>query len=231
LVIFDVDGTLCDTFDVDDRVFCGVATKLIGTEIAPSSWHGAPQITDAGLVDWLWRKHLDRPPSLTEVETFIVEFEAALDEELARAPAQFREIAGAAGLLALLAETGWTFAFATGGWGRTARLKLLAAQLPSSALVASSDDSADRLTIFSLARARASTEDQMVVLVGDGVWDVKAALSLGWSFVGVGCGARESALRRTGAQAVLPDFSDVQKVVAALCAAPAPRYPDGGDRL
>lgn len=221
LVIFDVDGTLCDTFEVDDRVFCHVAAKLLGTEIATSSWLGAPQITDAGIVDWLWRKHRERPPSPAEVERFAFEFEAALRAELASSPTQFREIRGARELLALLADVGRKFALASGGWARTVRLKLLAAELPASALLASSDDSADRQAIFSLARARISVERGAVVLVGDGVWDVKVARALGWSFVGVGHGARENALRRAGARAVIADFSETQKVAALLGAAPA----------
>jgi phosphoglycolate phosphatase-like HAD superfamily hydrolase len=227
LVLFDVDGTLCDTFDVDDRVFCEVASNCLGVRVAPSSWRGAPQITDTGIVDWLWRKHCQRPPSATEVQTFASRFAAGLVEEFSRSPAQFRQVPGAAELVAHLAEIGWRFAFATGGWARAARFKLEAAQLPLSALLASSDDSSDRLTIFSLARARASLESEAVVLLGDGAWDVRVAQTFGWSFVGVGRDAREDVLRKAGAQVVVPHFSDLEGVVALIGAAPRPRDLNG----
>jgi phosphoglycolate phosphatase-like HAD superfamily hydrolase len=227
LILFDVDGTLCDTSEVDDRVFCEVATKLIGSTVTQSSWQGAPQITDAGIVDWLWRKHFNRSPTLTEVQAFRAAFERALAAELERSGAQFREIPGAAKLLVHLEELGWSFAFATGGWAPTARLKLLAAQLPTSPLLASSNDSADRVTIFSLARSRASVREEPTVLVGDGVWDVTVARALGWSFVGVGR-SRQGLLQTAGAQALVADFSDLQTVLAALRTAPPPRHPGGG---
>jgi phosphoglycolate phosphatase-like HAD superfamily hydrolase len=158
---------------------------------------------------------------------FAAQFEAALHAELANSPAQFREIPGAFRLLAYLEELGWNFACATGGWARTARLKLQAAHLPTHALLASSDDSADRLTIFSLARDRARRAEEGVVLVGDGAWDVKVARTFGWSFVGVGRNARETMLRTSGARAVIPDFSELQNVVALL--GTASRVEDEGD--
>jgi phosphoglycolate phosphatase-like HAD superfamily hydrolase len=146
-----------------------------------------------------------------------VEFEAALAEELERAPTQFRETPGATSLVAHLRANGWSFAFATGGWGRTARMKLSAAGLPPNALVASSDDSPDRSAIFSLAHERASPQGAgPVVLVGDGAWDVKVAMELGWSFVGIGSGRQEDVLRSAGAAAVVADFMDCEKVVELL---------------
>ena len=227
LVMFDVDGTLCDTFEVDDRVFCEVATELLGVPVAESSWQGAPQITDAGIVDWLWRKHRNRAPNPPEVQRFRAEFETALAAELERSRTRFGEIPGAARLLAHIEELGWPFAFATGGWAPTARLKLLAARLPTSPLLASSDDSFDRAEIFSLARARASAQGGPTVLVGDGAWDVTVARALGWSFVGVAGPSRGSLLRKSGAQALVPDYSDLQTVIDMLRAAPAPRRLDG----
>jgi phosphoglycolate phosphatase-like HAD superfamily hydrolase len=220
--MFDVDGTLCDTFEVDDRVFCEVATGLLGISVAESSWRGAPQVTDAGIVDWLWRKYRNRSPHPSEVQMFRAEFETALAAELERSRVQFEEIRGAARLLSHLERLCWPFAFATGGWAPTARLKLLAAHLPTSPLLASSDDSLDRAVIFSLARARASAQDRPTVLIGDGAWDVAVARALGWSFVGVAGPSRETLLRQSGAQALVPDFSDLETTLAIISSAPAP---------
>lgn len=234
LVIFDVDGTLCDTLGVDDECFCATASAMLGVPVELSSWVNSPQITDRGIVEWLWTRHLGRLPSEEETEEFVARFEAALRLELRRAQERFRAIAGAPQLLGHLEEKGWRFAFATGGWGRTARLKLQAAGLPVASLLASSDDSHERFEIFSLAQSRAAANSGApfagTILVGDGVWDVQVAARLEWSMVGVGSGQRAARLRSEGASVVLSDFSDLDRVAAALsaCAIPGTAPVDPG---
>jgi beta-phosphoglucomutase-like phosphatase (HAD superfamily) len=100
-VVFDVDGTLCDTFAVDDECFCATASQILGIHLDASSWQGAPNITDSGILGWLWQRNLRRAPSSGEIEGFLATFEAALALQLQRAP-EFRAITGAARLLAHL---------------------------------------------------------------------------------------------------------------------------------
>jgi phosphoglycolate phosphatase-like HAD superfamily hydrolase len=220
LVIFDVDGTLCDTFAVDDQCFCATASAVLRVSVEPSSWECCPDVTDAGILDWLWQRHRGRCPTSTEVATFIDHFAVALQRELELAPDRFRPITGAAALVDRLHSSDWTVAFATGGWGRTARLKLQAAGLPAGHLLTSSDDSRDREEIFGLAGTRAvaawAASPARTVLVGDGAWDVKVAARFGWPFVGVGRGPRAARLRGAGARAVIPDFADLDATVAIL---------------
>jgi phosphoglycolate phosphatase-like HAD superfamily hydrolase len=220
LVIFDVDGTLCDTLSVDDECFCATASTLLGVPVESSAWEASPHITDSGIVEWLWTRHRGRLPTRQEIEAFVANFETALDYELQRAPERFGAIAGALPLLGYLEEQGWSFAFATGGWGKTARLKLQAAGLPVASLVASADDSHDRCEIFRLAQiravARVGAPFDRTVLVGDGVWDVRVAARLGWPMVGVGQGQRAARLRSEGASTILPDFLDRDGVLAGL---------------
>ncbi len=220
LVIFDVDGTLCDTCDVDDVGFCEVAAEMLGVPLPPASWKAAPEITDAGILAWLWNRHLGRRPTRPELEAFIARFEAVLARELQRAASRSLAMPGVAQLLGRLAETGWDVAFATGGWGRTARLKLRSAELPVEPLLASSDDSADRVEIFRLAGNRAAARDGAPharnVLVGDGIWDVRVAARLGWPVLGIGRGEHASRLREEGASAVVPDFADTEAVLDLL---------------
>jgi phosphoglycolate phosphatase-like HAD superfamily hydrolase len=226
LAIFDIDGTLCDTGDVDGECFCAVATELLQVPLGPSSWEGAPHITDAGIVDWLWHRHRSRAPTEIELETFVQKFEAALARQLERTPGRFAAMPGAAPLLELLRGQEWDVAIATGGWARTARLKLRAAGLPVELLLASSDDSHDRAAIFELARCRAQAmrpgAHQRVVLVGDGIWDFRVATHLGWPFLGIGCGECGARLRHGGASAVADNFLDGSGVLHLLrsCAVP-----------
>jgi phosphoglycolate phosphatase-like HAD superfamily hydrolase len=220
LVIFDVDGTLCDTYNVDDVGFCEVAAEMLGVPVPPESWKAAPEITDAGILAWLWDRHLGRRPARQELDAFIAAFEAVLARELRRAAGGSLAMPGVAQLLESLAATGWDVAFATGGWGRTARLKLRTAGLPVEPLLASSDDSADRVEIFRLAGSRAAERagapHVRSVLVGDGLWDVRVAARLGWPVLGIGRGDHADRLRNEGASAVVPDFQDVEAVLGLL---------------
>ncbi len=226
LAIFDVDGTLCDTLAVDDECFCATAAMLLGVPIALSSWENSPHLTDSGILEWLWTNQLGRSPAPHEVETFIANFEIALAAELLRSPGRFGAIPGALPLLSHLEEQGWSFAFATGGWGRTARLKLQAAGLPVESLLASADDSHDRCEIFKLgetrAVAKAGAPFDRTVLVGDGAWDVRVAAQLGWPMVGVGRGPRAARLRSEGAGTIFPDFADRDRALAGLSESAVP---------
>jgi len=220
LAIFDIDGTLCNTLEVDDECFCSVASELLQVSFGPLSWGGAPHVTDAGILDWLWRRYRSRAPTEAEVEAFVGRYEAALARELAQAPSRFAAMPGAAPLLDRLRREGWHVAIATGGWGRIARLKLRAADLPVDLLLASSDDSQDRVAVFELAKRRADVTyrgvHQRVVIIGDGIWDVYVAAHLGWAFLGVGCGERGDRLRSGGASAVVDNFLDGDGVLRLL---------------
>jgi phosphoglycolate phosphatase-like HAD superfamily hydrolase len=234
LVIFDVDGTLCDTYGLDDVGFCEVAAAMLGVPVPSESWKAAPEITDAGILAWLWDRHHGRRPARQELDEFIAAFEAVLARELQRASGGPLAMPGAAQLLERLAGAGWDVAFATGGWGRTARLKLRTAGLPVEPLLASSDDSPDRVEIFRLAANRAAARDggphARSVLVGDGLWDVRVAARLGWPVLGVGGGEHASRLREEGASAVVPDFQEVEAVLARLLECISPADPQGGGR-
>lgn len=229
LVIFDIDGTLCDTFNVDDECFCEAAAKVLNAPVALSSWEGAPHLTDSGIAEWLWHKYLKRSPTVHELQAFADAYESALHRELQHAPHRFSVIRGVPSLLNRLFAEKWDVAIATGGWSRLARMKLTAARIPEELLLASSDDSPDRSNIFLLAQERAAKRRERsyakTVLVGDGIWDVRVAAAHGWCFLGVGKGDRAERLLAEGATAVVEDFLDLSGVLNLLehCSRPEDR--------
>jgi phosphoglycolate phosphatase-like HAD superfamily hydrolase len=188
--------------------------------VVPSSWEAAIHITDAGVVDWLWRRYRERAPTAEELEAFADAYAQALSSELQRAPDRFRVMQGAPALLDLLHRMQWDVAIATGAWRRLARLKLEAAGISEELLLATSDDAMDRREIFRLAQSRAvekrGAPHSGTVLVGDGVWDVRVAAGHGWRFLGVGKGQRAERLRAEGATAVVEDFSDLVETLNLL---------------
>jgi phosphoglycolate phosphatase-like HAD superfamily hydrolase len=226
LAIFDIDGTLCDSVAADDQCFTGVAAELLQVRLEPSFWERAPQLTDAGIAEWLWHRYRNRSPTAEEIEAFVTAYARSLAREQELAPNRFRATRNALPLLELLPTTGWDIAIATGGWRRTALLKLAAAGLPSERLLACSDDSQNRVEVFELARRRAETirgaAYTRIVLVGDASWDVQVALHRHWAFVGIGCGERAERLRAAGAGIVVADFADASAFVTILQRAVAP---------
>ncbi|MEA2601890.1 MAG: hypothetical protein QOF89_2882 [Acidobacteriota bacterium] len=227
LAIFDVDGTLCDTNEIDEECFLTAASEALGVEPRWLDWRRCPDITDAGILRWVWQDQLGRFPTQAEAAAVRDRFVALLEERLAHEPSRFAAIPGTADLLAGTGSAGWDAVIATGGWSSSARLKLAAAGLPGKSLLASSDDSVDRLEIFRLAHQRAverrGQDYARTVLVGDGAWDVRVAASLGWPFAGVASGKRAESLRRAGASALVEDFQDAARFLEVLEGCRVPR--------
>ena len=227
LVVFDVDGTLCDTNEIDEECFLAAVGEALGVEPRWLEWRHCPGVTDAGILRWLWQDQLGRFPSQAEADAVRDRFVALLEERLAHEPSRFAAVPGAAELLASTGPACWDAVIATGGWSRSARLKLAAAGLPGENLLASSDDSVDRLEIFHLAHRRAverrGREYARTVLVGDGAWDVRVAASLGWPFAGVASGERAASLRRAGASAVVENFQGLARFLEVLESCGVPR--------
>ena len=59
-------------------------------------------------------------------------------------------------------------------------------------------------------------EFERIVCVGDGVWDVHTATSLGLPCIGIGTGGRAERLGSAGASHVFPDFTNLEAVLNAL---------------
>jgi phosphoglycolate phosphatase-like HAD superfamily hydrolase len=229
LAVFDIDGTLTATNAVDDECFLCAVAEVFNVPVAALDWSAAPHVTDAALAQWLSQEHRGCPPSDWELARLRGRFIELLSDELARRPDRFAPVAGALGLFPMLRAEGWEVALATGAWRLAAQLKLAAAGLDCRDVpLASADDGLTREEIVQEACARAGfgiSAAAKIVSVGDGVWDVRTARSLGLRFLGVGEGAHAEALYRAGAGTVLPDLADVRVVRAALDAASVPRPP------
>ena len=219
LIVFDVDGTLCDTSSVDEECFLCACAHWLGEDVRQLPWTDAPHITDQGILEWLSLELLGRRPIAAEALAVKKRFVMLLKDTCARCPERFRAIPGAHGLFRSPELGQREILAATGGWRESALVKLKAAGLPTEILAASSNDTPDRVQLFRLAATRASEQSgyrRRVVLVGDGTWDVRVARELGWAFVGVGAGDAADRLRAAGAQEVVPDFTDLTVFSLAL---------------
>ena len=216
LAIFDIDGTLTDTNVVDDECYARAIKEELGLHL-PASWPSMDEITAAGVLRHLCeQKELEFDSQAEDRVT--IRFVDLLRDACALANDRFHAIPGAPQVFAHLRSAGWDVAIATGGWRPSALFKLRSAAIPYEGVpLATSSEHHVRREIIRLAASSAGEATrESVVYVGDGVWDVRAALELGCAFLGVGNGVKASALVAAGAESVIPDFTDAGAVVDVL---------------
>lgn len=216
IAVFDIDGTLTDTNDVDQECYEAAVLSEIGLEI-PREWPTFDDVTDAAILAEACRRCGVQVPESRVQERIARRVGELLTAALEDAPDRFRPIPGASEILGLLAGQGWGVAMATGAWRPSALVKLDGAGIPHHDVpLASASDHWARTEIIRCAVQAVSPGTAPVVYVGDGVWDGRAARALGCSFLGVAHGARATELERVGAGAVIENFTDARAVVEHL---------------
>jgi phosphoglycolate phosphatase-like HAD superfamily hydrolase len=229
LVIFDLDGTLALTSEVDDSCWVEAAREVLGLESIETDWACYGHSTDEAIALELISLRTELPPTEETVhlvrDAFVRRVEAAIEQD----SKLFQPVPGATTVFARLESAGWDVAIATGGWRTTARLKLKAAGVPDAEVPAAhADDAYPREDIIRTAieRARAVSKKVIdrVVYVGDGRWDVIATERMGIGFVGLAGGERAKVLHAAGAVDVRPDYLDFSAFLSAVDRA-ATRFP------
>lgn len=221
LILFDIDGTLTESFALDAAVFLDTVRKTFGFRDISEDWASYRHVTGAGVLREIVETRLGRPPTHEEIGRVQARLLVSLRTGIEEAGG-VRPIPGAGEMLArLLGSPGeYAVALASGNWAAVARLMLGSAGLRTDELPgAYSDDELAREDICRIARRRAEERHgrvfEQVVYVGDGVWDVRAAEALGYGFVGIGRGAAAAKLHEVGAVEVRPDFLDAEAFLAA----------------
>ncbi|MBV8358397.1 MAG: HAD family hydrolase [Deltaproteobacteria bacterium] len=221
LLVFDIDGTLTTTNEVDTRCFARAFLETFDIAL-DTSWHIYPHRTDSGIIRHSFCKHFGRTPTTIELDLFRERFLNLLDREWRAAPQNFRAIAGATrAFIRIAQQRDYALALATGGWRVSALFKLEKGNIPIVGLPAAfADDATEREEIARIAidRAKFHYEQQFdrIILVGDSDCDVTTAARLGLGFVGITADANDAVLRTAGAQYVLRDYSDFATFMRAV---------------
>ena len=155
LVVFDVDGTLIQSTDVDDECFARAIEVAWGIPNISTQWGDYEHVTDSGIAAELFQKHFDRVPEPAEMESLQQEFANLLTKALS--DTGIPQTLGVAALLQRLQHhESWRAAIATGSWAYPIGLKLRAAGLSLSTLpMATSEDAFDRAEVIQVAANRA----------------------------------------------------------------------------
>lgn len=216
LVMFDVDGTLTSSTAVDGSSYAQAVAEHLGVQI-DTDWSTYRHVTDSGIATELFERQGRGAPDPNELNSLRQRFLSLLSAALAADPGSCSEVPGARVLIERLRnEPGLSIAVATGGWKDSACLKLRHAGLPFDGIAfASADDAVSRAAIMTLAYQRAAAQAAVdsfdsVTYVGDRIWDVRAARSLGFRFVGVAADGRTDRLRAAGSVTIIRDFTTAE---------------------
>ncbi|MFD3873089.1 HAD family hydrolase [Streptomyces sp. NPDC058623] len=182
LIVFDIDGTLLHSVAAHQAAFLGALGDSGLTEI-DARWSGYRHHTDSWIFREVFRANEGRFPDAAQTQRFA----DLLHERFVAATAAdgVEQLPGAAAFLHRLAEDdAYEVAFATGGMREVTAAKL--APLGASGPVSTASEHTYREHLVREAVHRAGGDFERVVCVGDGPWDLRAAVATGSQFIGMG---------------------------------------------
>lgn len=213
LAIFDIDGTLCDTQEVEGRCYALAIERVTGLSLATLDWTTYEEPTSSAIVRDLLRGDVAAVDKEARIKR---EFYRLLQEERPNFPRDFAPVTGAAEFIEhLLWENTCAVALATGCFDTTASFKLACCGIAMDRFPhATSSDTPRRRDIIPLAAARAGYGLSSVVYFGDAPWDVVVSKALGIPMIGIG--RRYEELRIFGVRHTFRDYSDAESITGAL---------------
>ena len=218
LAIFDIDGTLTQTNDIDTQCYVKAFAEEFDITGINTDWSAYGHTTDSAISIQIFQDFKQRTPKQEELLKLKNRFVKLLKSHYLADKNLFAETPGASVILGKFGETDWAIALATGGWFDSACMKLEAINLDFGKFpMASADDSISREEIVKTAISRAKekyavADFEKIVCIGDGIWDVLTSVQLQLPFVGVENG--RGVLQDMGIELV--DFTDFDKFLAAL---------------
>ena len=183
--MFDIDGTIIESYDLDSECFTEAIKEVTGYEI-DTNWSRYKHVTDTGILNQFFKEMKIENTEIAH-ENIKSVFLSKIQTRIAKKP--INEIAGASEFISSLKELeNVAISFATGGWYESAILKLESAGIKISNIpIASANDHHSRIEIMKIAEKRAVKETRLsFTYFGDGSWDLKACKELGVNFVLVG---------------------------------------------
>jgi phosphoglycolate phosphatase-like HAD superfamily hydrolase len=188
LIVFDIDGTLLRSVAAHQAAFHG-ALRDCGLAEIDAAWGGYTHHTDSWIFREVFRRNHGRVPAEDETQKFATHLHERYAAAVAREAPE--PLPGAAAFLrALGASPEHRVAYATGGMREVTAVKL-AGLAPSGTAgpVATASEHTFREHILREAIEQSAADGaafDRVIAVGDGPWDVRAAVTAGLEFIGIG---------------------------------------------
>lgn len=221
LAIFDIDGTLTKTNEIDHICYIQTVQHFINKDFDKFEAEAFTHFTDSCILVELYERYLQRQPTAGEEQAFKDFYFEALRKSLSHSPDYFKAIDGAKDILKHLSDD-WAVALATGCWVESAHIKLQGGGIAIGAHpIATASDAVTRQDIMLTAVQRAKELHQVpdfehVVYIGDGLWDKRSCASLKMPFVGIDADNELYGSGRLGDFHLLANYMDLKRVVDLL---------------
>jgi len=185
-IIFDIDGTLIDSYKVSGIEYKkAILSVLPEVEIKPL-WKDYRDVTDSGIILEVLEDN-DLSGALSErevIEKVRESFMSSITRCLEESPC--RKIEGAQSFLDECRKR-YQVGIATGCWRDSAEVKLATAGIDwGDCYISSACDYDSREDILENCLSRIGGEEPQIVYFGDAEWDVKTTDNLAWHFIGIG---------------------------------------------
>lgn len=222
LLIFDIDGTLTNTNQVDNESFVATFEERYAVKLGKVDWKNFQNVTDSALFHDIYFSVFEESPSQAEMEAFRWDFLKRFEVNFKTNPALFQEVKGAANFLKHCESIrNIRVALATGSWRHSAIFKLMTADIPYQWLILSHCDSFFRRQDI-LRDAIAQCKEKYafdffehIVYFGDGEWDFRTTAELEIPFIGIDV-KKDNKLKNLGTQHVFYDFLEVEAILEAV---------------
>ena len=123
--IFDIDGTLARSNDLDERLFARAIEEVLGVQGISTDWASYAETTDEAITRELIQMHRASDDAERLVASTRSRFIEMVRADLSDLQRTITPVPGVPSVLDLLAEReGASVAMATGGWPESAKLKL-----------------------------------------------------------------------------------------------------------
>ena len=221
LVVFDIDGTLADTKEVDDACFIASFYTTFKIDIRHQKWEEITHLTDWGITEEIIQKHWNRNPTAEEYRLMESTLINNLKVKQKEDATSFQEITGANAFFHQLQKMpNIRLGIATGAWEKSALLKLgsvginpIGIPFSNSNHFKTREQITNRTIHLAVQKNAASFEE--IIYFGDGVWDYKTCQNLGIRFIGIDV-LQNDKLKNLGAKTVFQDFRDTVSILDAI---------------
>lgn len=212
IIVFDIDGTLTQSHDIDCELFFETIAEEIGIGPIEPDLSPFPDVTDSGIVHQLYLSHKNRQPTVEE----FFQIEDRFADRLSSAVGSsifYEKMHGAIEFIEKLESQGLEVGIATGNWRKSGAIKLKSLGLERLIeKAATSSDSRSRKEILAIAFEKfRHNSNGSRWYIGDGQWDLTAAQGLGVSFFGIGQKLKDHKLKHWAQDFAF--YEDILKVI------------------